>query len=726
MTEPRSQRYNLVFAGQLLPDTNRESALGTLAEFFGVADPSALGMFFSGRQVPLRRNLSKQDATRLYRQLRSSGLLCEVEAAPAAEEPAATEELAATAPAASESPPSQDPAPAPAVTPAMRATPVAASRRVDPGKEPSPAPARRARRPQTATAAAPVAGPIRRGKAPNLFALRPALDRPNPAALRAAAQLRAIIFAGATLALLVVPTAAIWRFPAAPQGEEPRGPLAATELPNGRLLLMVPGALLLHERSGLPRQEIAASELGLRRLQPPLWADRDGHIFLNGVAQESESETLVLYRCALDDAGCAPFFPDAFEATVLSISGSVLGDVLYMLDDSGQMLRVLSDGSVAKRAPILLPWGAPRLEANEGLLLLPAADGPLLGVYSPDAERFGQQLDALLLMPEPAVSAGQDRIQDFASTEQGHWSLLAGDTASRGLYRFDHQWNLLEEVSLDDESNPGYLLRWRDKLLLGDPDSLLMPRYASAGQREVPLRSEMLQQYRDNWLSATRQRTLLRTAGMTLPLFLALLCAITATLYLLLHRHLHLPRSHITALLNPVPAGVHWLPVDPKRSRQLLVSGTVLLSTAALPFFLLLIVNQPLRAFLLSPALLGSLYAAAALRRGCAGHLGFLADQVIAVDYDGRYYFGRQAAIRGNHQLLIVQGVAVPIGFNWLRHFPADAIAQESVPLPLSPRATPGELLALLWHAKHPWLHAALAFGGGWITVFALYAAWPA
>ena len=78
MSGAPAEHFNLVFAGELMPDTSRDAAQVALAGFFGVSDAAAMARFFDGRPIPLRRRVSKSEATRLYRQLRSQGLLCEI------------------------------------------------------------------------------------------------------------------------------------------------------------------------------------------------------------------------------------------------------------------------------------------------------------------------------------------------------------------------------------------------------------------------------------------------------------------------------------------------------------------------------------------------------------------------------------------------------------------------------------------------------------------------
>jgi hypothetical protein len=671
LREPTQPRFNLVFSGQLLPDTNPDRARRTLASFFGLRDPAAVAVFFSGKPVPLRRNLSRDDARRLYQQLRAVGLICEV--APL-EKPAT--------PGVTKKPkrPSHDPEP-----------PIAVQM---PGPQP---PQRRAEAPATAQA---------RGRAPNLFALRPVQGVAEHSQIGETLQIRGLIAAAIAAALCVLVLAVAWRFPAAPAGYEPRGPLALTTLPGNELILLLDAALLIHERSGLPRVRIAASEFGFEQLAPPLLSLADGRLLLNA---RSGPAPLQLHRCDIASRQCGAFPAEPVEAEIVGAASSFVSDSVFLLSADGSLIRSNTAAAIEARATVLLPGGEPRLLASDGLLLLPANEGPLLGIYRPDQKNFGQQLDALLLMPPSAVDSGQNRIRDIALTPEHRWALLDGDGVKAGLYRFDPQWGSPLEVSNALDAHTPYLQAWREKVLLADPGQLSVARFSAAGEPEAPFSSELLLQEREDWIRATGERALLRSVGIGLPLLIALIAGIAAALYFAAGRALnHLPQQR-SALLDPMPAGIHWLPDADRREARVAKIGVMLLCLTLLPAAGFALTGNGPSALAMLPAIIASLYAWDALRRGCGGHLGILGSRIIAVDHDGRYFYGEQSALRGTPGFLLAPGIVLPLAIPGLRNLQLKLTAAERASIQPSRRSTLSELAGTLWLYRHPWMIAVLA-----------------
>lgn len=660
-----------MFSGQLLPDTNPDRAQRTLASFFGLRDPAAVAVFFGGKPIPLRRNLSRDNAQRLYQQLRAVGLICEI--APL-EKPAT--------PGVAKKPKRPPPDPEPPIAVQMPA--------------PQP-PERRAEAPATAQA---------RSRAPNLFALRPVQGVAEQAPIGETLQIRGLIAAAIAAALCVLVLAVAWRFPAAPAGSEPRGPLALTTLPGNELILLLDAALLIHERSGLPRVRIAASEFGFEQLAPPLLSLADGRLLLNA---RRDAAPLQLYRCDIEARQCEIFPEEPVGAGIIGAASSFLSDSVFLLSADGSLIRSNAVAAIEARATVLLPSGEPRLLASDGLLLLPANEGPLLGIYRPDQKNFGQQLDALLLMPPPAVEAGQNRIRDIALTPEYRWALLEGDGVAAGLYRFDPQWGNPVVLSKALAAQTPYLQSWRDKILLADPGLMSVARFSAAGEPEAPFVSELLLQERENWTSTTAERALLRSVGIGLPLLIALIAGIAAALYFASRRALnHLPQQR-SALLDPMPAGIRWLPDADGREASVARIGGMLLCITLLFAAGFAITGNGASALAMLPAMIASLYAWDALRRGCGGHLGILGNRIIAVDHDGRYFYGEQSALRGTPGFLLAPGIVLPLAIPGLRNLQLTLTAAERESIRPSRRSTMSELAGSLWLYRHPWMIAVLA-----------------
>ncbi|EED33501.1 hypothetical protein NOR53_1621 [gamma proteobacterium NOR5-3] len=705
MSDSNPQRFNLVFSGQLLPGTDTERAKRTLAAFFGLRDTSGVAIFFSGKPVPLRRNITRSDAQRLYQQLRSVGLICELESANTPKPEPLPEPKPKPKPKPRPEPeaePKPEPPPTPPPTPQV--TPPQPTQQTGPAATIKPA------IPAQTTSRAAV-----RGQTPNLFALRPAFSSLEPSQLREAAQIRSFIAAGAALALCAVVLAVVLRFPAAPAGQEPVGALAGTTLPGDELVLLVEGAILLHERSGLPRSRVSASELGFSRLAPPLWAMKNGELLFNAATEE---DALRLQRCNLQELRCYNFSPQAFASPVVAIAASLLGDSIFLLSEAGQLWRSNSAGEIESTATVQLPWGQPRILPSGGLLLIPAGDAPMLGVYRPDQQSFGQQLDALLVMPSAAIAAGQDRLLDVAQTGENYWALMAGNNAAPGLYQLDRQWGNPLGVALGEQLLAPYFIAWRDKLLVADSMQMLIQRVASDGRLEAPFESSLLKQERDDWIKTSQQRSLMRQLGIGLPLIVILLCIAAALLYLASYRALcDLPQKR-SALLDPLPAGIHWLPQSAHKDRAIARLGMVLLLTSAVALTVLGSLGGWRQAAAALPMLMASLYAWSELARGSGGHLGLLDQHFICVDYDGRYFYGERSLLRGSAAIALAPEVVLPISLPGLPNLDTTNLARERYTTRQS--TGPVEILGAMWLCHHPWINAALATVAGVMLTISL------
>ena len=680
-----AQRYNLIFAGELLPGTHREQAQRVLAGFFGLKDPAAVAVFFSGKPVPLRRQLKREDALKLYRQLRSVGLICDLQAVAAATPTTATaqrkdptESTATSTPKRSSTDSSPDTGPT--------------VRSADAPPDPPPRPQR------------PVPGP-------NVFALRPTPGPARGSNPRETAQLRFFIASFVAVALCLLVITLTLRFPGEELGSAPAGPIDAATLPDNGLVLMTEDALLLHERSGLARQRITARELGLTTLAPPLWIGSDGMLLVNGGAALQAG--IQLQRCDLDERICAPFLQDASAVQVIAIAASYLGDAIFLLTDKGELLRSDAAGRIVANATVLRPWGRDRVIAADGLLLLPAPDSPLLGVYRPDAGRFAQQLDALLLMPPQAAGAAQDRIVDLAVSDQARHALLGGETAPTALYQFDARWGTGQPLALPGDFTAEFLVPWRDRVLVANSAEPLMLRYGPDGHREADFTSTLLVDARERWEQQRLQQQLLRQLGIALPLFLATLCAGLALLYGAESRALGLMPNLRTALLDPMPAGITWVAPGDTRRRALTRLGLSLLGVAVLAMLVVTWLQGALPALSFAPAVLASAMAWHLFNQGAGGHLGYFDQRVILVDYDGRYFYGETSHLRGTRSCLLAPGVALPLSMGGLINLRAHTLTATDAPLAPGPMGG-ADVLGMLWHLDHPWLRAGLFLGLGW------------
>ncbi|MEM9758316.1 MAG: hypothetical protein AAF933_03740 [Pseudomonadota bacterium] len=709
MSDNQTQRYNLVFSGQLFPGTERARAELILAAFFRLRDVAAVRGFFSGKPVPLRRNLERGEALRLYRQLRSVGLVCDVLKA--------TEDSPPDPPPRSESPRETGPEPqsAPPRVPQRKRS---ASRpesatvlQIDDGHHMGVRDARSA-------ATAPPPGAARRparnlspAPPPNLFALRPGTvpGDPGPAAERL--QARALIAGASSAMLCIVVLAIALRFPALAPGVEPRGPLAIASRANGELLVLIDQALLLHARSGLARARLGAAELGVSRFAPPLLALTDGNALVGAYLPDDDAPQLL--RCDTAAPSCAPYLTLDPRNMPVAVAESLLGDALFVFDAQGKLARYDSDGSLQEERKLRDAVDRPRLRYHQGLLLIPDSGTPLLGVHRSDREDFGTQLDALFLAATDSPAA--DQLLDIALAGDDRYALVADDAGQATLLRFDAQWGAGSALTpVTRPQAESYLAVWRNRVLLADPSSAVVQRIAPGAAFEASFTSSLLRDERDEWLRLTRQREWLQGAGLILPLGLALFGAAVALLYFTAARVLRSDPAARTALLDPLPAGIAWTAAAPGRRASLRRVGLLVLALATIPTAALIYREQLFSALCLIPALFGALYAISALHRGSGGHFGRRGDRVVLVDFDGRYFYGRCKSVIHRAGFLFAGQVALPLSPGALSNLQNANV--DGIPIDRSP----GKALGRLWLLGHPWIAALLAVLGGWLASAAL------
>jgi hypothetical protein len=676
------RRYHLVFAGQLMPDTSPTHARRALADFFGVTDAATMTPFLSGRRVPLRRNLTREDALRLYRQLRSAGLICELEDAIAAGDGAAP------APAARRAPPS-----APVVTEPPPAAVVT-----------EPPPAAVVKEPPPTASLSP------RGAAPNTFALRPAPAGTDGEALRERSLLQAIAAAGSAAALLLLTLTLLWRFPPLPPDSAPAGPVAGTAA-AGQLLLLADNALHRFGRSGRGLTSIEAQQLGFRRLLPPLAADPGGEIIV--AAQRDDRSAPRLWRCHLEARRCEPALREAPSAPVRGLAVSLLGDVLYLHTENGELLRTGRSGEVQRARKLPPPAGNARILAAGGLLHIPGDSGPLLGVYRPDRDSFGVQLDALLLLPVYAASGDAVRITDVVAHGDGYAALLA-TASSTVLQRFDRRWKPLGRV--DTEIAPGsFLVAWQDGVLVGDPSRAELARVRADGSVSSPLQPDLLVARRQAWEEQRRRSESWRRAVLLLGPVLVTAALLATLPPLLQYAGTRAGPRRGSPLLDPLPGGIHWLAPAPARDRKL----RRLMLWLALPAALLVLagISRGSTWFLAAalPAIVGTALALRLLWSGRGGFVGMLEGRVIAVDHEGRYFVGPPGAVERGPGVLLLGRVAVFLGRPWPDNLILPGSDSPHHPLRRSRPLPALRLVARLLEDRHPWLLAPLLLLGGWL-----------
>jgi hypothetical protein len=548
-------------------------------------------------------------------------------------------------------------------------------------------------------AVVPGEGAGARGSTPNLFALRPATTA-NSDALREQAVARALGLTTVAVALCLVALVINLRFPVPAPGAEPRGPLAVASLAGGGLALLLDDALLLHARSGLPRRRVTAEALGLAALGAPLLSSADGTLLLRGRTADDPLWHLLRCRIDADVAQCSRVMPIPAPPAPLGLRESYLGDVLFLQLDDGRLLRRSPRGDIDGEAVVPRPLAPAPMLYREGLLVIPQPDTPLLGIHRSDSGEFGAQLDAVFLLT-PAGTAPTRRIVDVAAVGDDRYALLEDEAGVRQLYHFDTNWGAPRRVALETEpAANAYLSSWRDRLLLASPTQRVQTRIAPGGRVEAAFESPILKDDHDAWKRATAQRDRIRRLGLIAPLLIAMLLLVLAGLKAAQARALRRYPPLRGGLLDPMPAGIRWLPPVEGQTRAaarlaMLTLGAILCAAIGAG-----LAGAGARVACLLPAFLAAMLGSAWLLRGCGGHLGRRDGDVIAVDHDGRYFYGREDQLRHGAGFLFAGAVAIPATLPGL-----GAVDPRAAPA-AGTRIDVTTATGLLWHLAHPWVQA--------------------
>ncbi len=538
---------------------------------------------------------------------------------------------------------------------------------------------------------------------PNFYSLKPFrnTNAVRERATRAGNAARRLASMGAmAIAALAALTGAFLNYTPPP----PVGNIAAVAVtPAGGPVLLAGDTLFLHDRSGADEAQLALADLGIAHLYPPLSFDAQGSML--AVGEKDAGTARQLLRCDLTGGGCSALPDLPADVEVIAYAENGVNGELFLLDaQGGALLKTRASGEVLARTELDLPE-QPALRLHSGLLLLNSSEGPGLSVLRYDNDAFGRQLDEILLVPPPAAAAGHSRVGDFLFSGGSWWvTLYNPDNRSAGLYRFDSQWNYLDEAPLGHPSLPLAITSWGDKTLVNDGRGIALARFNSGGGVEVPLTSKPLEQLADD--SRLRSR-LLDSAWRVGLLALALAAVLTlGAAYLQRLRHV-VYRSSKERGADPVDDlldRVEWIQQAEGRERAL---RTRLASYSGIAIALVLIaVGQRVGAVELAALLLfllGPGIALALVARSSAGHVGVADDQLLLVEPSGTYHIGRGASLLYRGNLVFIDDVALYTGSRLLPAFSEHEISHRVEPLVESGvRIDARTTLTRLLQSQHP------------------------
>ena len=423
----------------------------------------------------------------------------------------------------------------------------------------------------------------------------------------------------------------------------------------------------------------------------------------------------ILLRCQLALSRCLPLSTELTSLRISTFAINTIDNTLLLADTAGkQLLKVDAQGQVLLRQDVAMPE-RPVMRLNSGLLFMNSAMGPAISVFRYDDNAFGEQLDEVLLLPPAASELEQTSAGDFVWSADAWWvNLINPDNGSMGLYRFDADWNFLEQVETPFKKGTLELNSWAMKTLVNDGRSAEIQRFNAQGKAEAPLVSSLLKELVDGQHRRSRVTALSWRGAL-------LLCALITVLglfygYLQRLRTL-VYKSHRERGAQPVDDyedTLQW--IDPVANRIRLLRGRGVSYTLLATALILLAIGSSVSALQLTALLIALSGPAIALllwSRRPPGNIGHLGQSLLLVDHRGIYHMGEGSQIHYRGSFLMLDDVLVFTG-NWL----LPAFSREQVRTQAGPLVAGGvkvdrnTVMVKLLQSQHPLALGAIAIIG--------------
>lgn len=522
---------------------------------------------------------------------------------------------------------------------------------------------------------------------PNLYSLRPFRNTPEVRD-RAGQSRRSMRRAFAVAAIALACGLLILSQLAGPSTEQlVSGASALAIAPQQGPVLLAGEQLLLHDRAGVGVTRLPLAELGLASLQGPLVFDRDGLMLAPGRLadheQVNQETTPGLLRCKLAEPACVIFSEALAGTTIDGLAVHPLDGTVFIADArAGELLKLTPDGALLARATATVP-AQPILRLDSGLLFINSDQGPAIKVFRYEDDAFGQQLDQILVTPPLDPNIEHAGTRDFLYNGEHWWvSLYQRDSNRTELYRFDRQWQFIEQVALATGSKPEQLAAWGNRVLVGDPDAIAVQRFSALGTAEAPFISDLLSKLVDKQHRRAAATKLGWRIGLTVSLLALLGGCVAGAVYRMRSLVYTSSREHGAEPVDKVIDDITWTEHHGQRLSRI---GRTAKAYAVLVLgFTLGAIGMGVSALQLSALLLvlaGPAVALLLLHRAEPGHIGITGEQLLLVDHEGMYHLGSGGCIHYRGPFLMIDDVIVFTGTALLPAFATDQLAQGVMPL---------------------------------------------
>jgi hypothetical protein len=285
------------------------------------------------------------------------------------------------------------------------------------------------------------------------------------------------------------------------------------------------------------------------------------------------------------------------------------------------------------------------------------------------------------------------------------------ETKSAGVYRFDDEWNYLNEVEIPFASDGMRMASWRGKTLIYNPLDTTIHRFNSEGNIEAEFVSTGLQSLIGNQQKNADLSELLWRCGL---LVLGAIAVLGLGLGYLQYLRKLVYKTHRERGAEPVDnyaGAVDWVePSDTRRSlmrRKSLSYGLLIFATMLLAIGYGVTVWQ-LAALLV--VLSGPAVALLILSRQPIGHIGSIEDKLLLVDHSGMYHIASGSGVQYRGPFMLIDDVVVFSGNRFLPAFSLDHVQKLVRPLAASGiKVDRKTVLVKLLQAQHPIAQGTLA-----------------
>ncbi len=315
--------------------------------------------------------------------------------------------------------------------------------------------------------------------------------------------------------LLTIVAIAVWIWGTG-EAKKIGGPAELRTNPDGHLFIQIQNQLLEHNADGVFLDQHDLAELGAETILGTIAFFSDGDILLRrgpdprtlsdnirAYQRRTNERSLIpqspdtgLYRCDLETTACEAFGSEGIDfKAAYSIFVDWRTDEVYIADTTRHLLRKYSADGEALTEPVAGFKFPNQLLIHEGQLFVANTNYHQIRIVDPRTGSFGEELDAISVVPGVGTAAGQTWPSHIARVGEGWWvNNMRTGMNEGGIYIFDDDWRFDRKVILPPDADPISLLSYRGEVLISDWNNDRIYRVSSRGETLTDFASPGLEQ----------------------------------------------------------------------------------------------------------------------------------------------------------------------------------------------------------------------------------------